>query len=158
MRIGSEIVSSSMIREAIAVGDLRLASSMLGSCPKLYGTVERGHRLAGSVLHAPTANLRVDFGVLPPDGVYATRAFVDGKFFPAVTNIGLSPTFGDENGRRVETHIPDFSGDLYHRKMEIELVAEIRAEKRFADPADLETQIRADIFNAMRRLNPEVNE
>ncbi len=157
LRIGNEIVSSSMIRDAIAAGDLRLASSMLGSSPKLYGTVECGHRLAGRVLHAPTANLHVEFGVLPPDGVYAVRAVAGGKVFPAVANIGLSPTFGDGNGRRVETHIPDFSGDLYRQKLEVEIVAKLRDEKRFTAPAELEAQIRADIVNAMRLLKPEVN-
>lgn len=157
VRVGTEIVSSSMIREAVAAGDLCRASSMLGSRPKLYGTVECGHRLAGRVLHAPTANLRVEFGVLPPNGVYAARAIVGGRIFPAVTNIGLSPTFGNGDERRVETHIPDFSGDLYRQKLEVELVAKLRDEKRFSAPAELEAQIRADIVDAMRLLNPEVN-
>ena len=157
VRVGAEIVSSSMIREAIAAGDLAGAFSMLGSRPKLYGSVERGHRVAGSVLQAPTANLHVEYGVLPPNGVYVTRVAISGKNFPAVTNIGFAPTFGTGEDRRVETHIIGFSGDLYQQKLAVELVAKLRDEKTFASAADLKVQISADIDNAKRILSSEVN-
>jgi len=157
LHAGARIVSSSIIREAIASGDLAGARAMLGSRPALYGTVESGHRVAGRLLHAPTANLHVEFGVLPPDGVYASCAVVDGDSFPAVTNIGLSPTFGDTGERRVETHLIGFSDRLYDRKITVELIAKLRDEKRFASPEKLAEQIRTDMDNALKALTGEVD-
>jgi len=152
LRIGTEIVSSSIIREAVAAGDLAAASAMLGCRPALYGTVEPGHHLAGTLLHAPTANLHVEFGILPPDGVYACRSVIGGESFPAVTNIGVSPTFGDDGIRRVETHIIGFSGELYRKEIAVELVKKLRGEMRFATPAALAAQIRTDVDNTIKSL------
>ena len=155
VRIGGDIVSSSGIRDATAAGELAEATNMLGALPCLYGEVEAGSGVAGTQLHAPTANLKVEFGVLPPDGVYATRCEVEGGSFAAVTNIGFSPTFGGTAERRVESHLIGFSGDIYRKKLTVKLVSRLRGEKKFTAVADLEKQIREDREKALELLSRE---
>jgi len=152
LRMNGAIVSSSGIRDAVASGDIAGASEMLGVPPRLYGEVVPGCGIAGKKLNAPTANLRVDFGVTPPDGVYAGRADIDGKRFAAVINIGFSPTFGGAE-RRVECHLIDFSGDLYRRQLAVEIAVRLRDEQRFPSIGDLERQIRIDRKRAMELLS-----
>ena len=142
-------VSSTAIRGAIASGFLPLAVKMLGRNISLAGTVTHGFQIAGSKLEAPTANLDVKYGVLPPDGVYSGCCTIDGILYPAAVNIGLAPTFG--NGlRRVEIHLLDFKGSLYDREITLEINSFIRPERRFASPEELKAQIAADIA-AIRR-------
>jgi riboflavin kinase/FMN adenylyltransferase len=84
---------------------------------------------------------------LPEDGVYATLAHVEDKVYQSVTNIGVKPTFG-KGERTVEVHILDFTGDLYGRKLTIELVERLRAEVKFAGPEELAAQIKEDVEQA----------
>ena len=149
LEIAGETVSSTAIRGAIASGFLPLAVKMLGRNISLAGTVTHGFQIAGSKLEAPTANLDVKYGVLPPDGVYSGCCTIDGILYPAAVNIGLAPTFG--NGlRRVEIHLLDFHGSLYDREITLEINSFIRPERRFASPEELKAQIAADIA-AIRR-------
>ena len=153
LEIHGEVVSSSTIRDAVAAGNLAKAERMLGSPIKLYGQVESGFHEATEILAAPTANIRVEYGVYPPDGVYATWAEINGRRIPSVTNIGVSPTFDRQNsGRRMETHILGFSGDLYGQNITVELAARLRDEIRFPSPALLAKQIAEDCSNALRIL------
>ena len=153
LEIDGGVVSSSAIRDAVAAGELDRAERMLGSAACLYGAVERGFHEATEILKTPTANLRVSYGVLPPNGVYATWAVIDGRRFPSITNIGVAPTFGrDLAPRRVETHLLDFSGDLYRRDLVIELKRKLRDEIRFPSPAELRRQIGADCEQALQIL------
>ena len=153
LRMNGVIVSSSGIREAVAAGKLDAAEAMLGTPPCLYGEVEKGFGIAERELHAPTANIRVDFGILPPDGVYAGLAEVDGRKFAAVTNIGFAPTFGGTNERRVECHLIGFSGNLYRRRIAVELAAKLRGERKFASVSELAKQIAADREKALGLLS-----
>ena len=144
VQIDGSLVSSSLIREKIAAGRLDEAAVMLDAPPALYGEVVPGFQIAERALHAPTANLRLEYGILPPDGVYAGMTTLEDKLFPAVTNIGFSPTFGDSGIRRIETHIVGFSGDLYGRKLVVELFEKIRDEQKFSSVPALKKQIRSD--------------
>lgn len=155
LRMHGAIVSSSGIREAVAAGDLAKATEMLGAPPCLYGEVAAGFGIAARELHAPTANLRVDHGVLPPDGVYAGRTAVDGKTFLTVTNIGFAPTFGTDE-RRVESHLIGFSGDLYRRRIAVELAVRLRDERKFDSVGELAEQIAADRERALELLSGRV--
>jgi len=93
----------------------------------------------------PTANLEIDpEHILPADGVYATRIYIDGKSYPSVTNIGKNPTFG-ENKRTVETYIINYSGNLYERELKIDFIERLRGEKRFESVEDLIRQMTADV-------------
>src|SRR5688572_16170385 len=109
-------VSSTAIRAAITGGDLALAHRLLGRYPGVMGTVEHGDS-RGKQLGFPTANVVPFPGALPPNGVYAVEAIVDGIVRPAVANLGVRPTFASRTPARVvlEVHVLDFDGDLYGR-------------------------------------------
>ncbi|MDR1131274.1 MAG: riboflavin biosynthesis protein RibF [Oscillospiraceae bacterium] len=138
-------VSSSYIRGLIREGDIGKANRFLGH-PFIYaGTVLDGRKL-GRKLGAPTINLTGDDKslILPANGVYATRALIDGEALTAVTNVGCRPTFGIGAAISVETHILDFSGDLYGRYMRIAFYEFLRAEQKFEDKFRLSAQIAED--------------
>jgi riboflavin kinase/FMN adenylyltransferase len=135
-------VSSSRIREAVAAGDVALARELLGRPYAVEGTVVRGEGRGGR-LEFPTANLEVDNELLPARGVYVTEADVLGASRPSVTNVGVRPTF-DGSRVVVESHLLDFTGDLYGERAEVRLLARLRDERRFASAAELAEQIGRD--------------
>lgn len=137
-------MGSSVIREALARGDVETAARMLGRPFNLRGPVVHGaHR--GRSIGFPTANIAVapDLAI-PAFGVYVTRAYVGEARYDAVTNIGRRPTF-DDGPPSVEPHILDFDGDLYGRELRIELLARLRGEQKFSGVDELLPQIRADV-------------
>ncbi len=142
--IDGEIISSTALRTAVSAGELDKFRLYSGREYTLYGKVVHGFAIAGEKLHAPTANLGCDAGVLAPDGVYAGSAAVDGKIFPAAVNIGFAPTFGGTQ-RRVEIHLIGFAGTLYGENLAVELHKFIRPERHFDTPEELKKQIAADI-------------
>lgn len=148
-------ISSTAIRQALSAGDLDYASRLWGVPVELTGIVERGFQIAGSKLSAPTANLKTDYLLPLPFGVYSGKTDVDGKTYTAVLNIGVAPTFGHDLCR-VEMHLLDFSGDLYGRNLTVRLSKFIRKERKFSSPEELKTQIAADI-KAARENQPLQN-
>jgi len=144
LALDGEIVSATAIRRAAGAGELDKVKLLSGRALTLYGTVTAGFQIAGTKLNAPTANLRCIAGVIPPDGVYAGGAAVDGKIYPAAVNIGFSPTFGGAE-RRVEVHLTGFDDNLYGRELAVELYKFIRPERKFASPDELKQQIAMDI-------------
>ena len=119
-----------------------------GNSTHLVGRVERG-QARGRKLGFPTANLKV----ADPEshnlqrGVYVGRATWRGEVFGAVVNIGTRPTFG-EGELTVELHLLDFSGDLYDRKLKVEIFEKLREERKFANAGELVEQIEKDIARA----------
>ncbi|MDD5726998.1 MAG: riboflavin biosynthesis protein RibF [Victivallales bacterium] len=146
------VVSSTGIRRAIAGGQLAEAEAMLGRPYSLTGIVERGHQDAGRDLNYPTANLDIRYGVMPPCGVYAGRAFVGEREYVAAVNIGTSPTYNRPGPEkiRLEAHVVNFAGDLYGRNVEVELWEYLREERCFFSPAELKRQIAADLARIMK--------
>ena len=148
VRIDGETVSSSAIRQAMQRGELKKVFRYQGRPAALYGTVERGFGIAGPKLAAPTANLRTEFGILPPNGVYAAEAETGGKRFAAAVNIGIAPTYAGTPaapaGVRVEVHLLDFHGELYGERMSVNLIRKIREERKFETPDLLKEQIARD--------------
>jgi riboflavin kinase/FMN adenylyltransferase len=141
-------VSAAMVRKQLATGDLAAAQRVLGRRAAVEGRVVHGfHR--GAPLGIPTANLRVQRLVLPPDGVYAVRGRVRDQTLDGVANIGHNPTFGNL-ARSVETHLLDFAADIYGARLEIAFVARLRGELKFSDVEALVGQIRADIAAARK--------
>jgi riboflavin kinase/FMN adenylyltransferase len=92
----------------------------------------------------PTANLQTSETVLPAHGVYAARAILDGKIWPAAMNVGPNPTFG-EQATKMEAHLCDFSGDLYGQVIEVEMLDRLRGIQTFASVAELKDQLRRDV-------------
>ena len=145
-------VSSTRIREAIRAGDLDRVSQMIGRAYSLAGPVIRGDGL-GHQLGFPTANLDATGLVLPPHGVYAVLAEVEGKTHRAVLNIGLRPTLQNPNPQlQVEAHLIDFAGELYGQELELAFVDKLRAERKFGSLAELRAQIARDILDAQMRF------
>jgi len=139
-----EKVGSTAVRQALARGDMETAASLLGRPFALRGPVIKGAE-RGKGLGFPTANMA--FGqdrALPAFGVYVTRAYLREGVFPAVTNIGLRPTF-HEDKPTVETFILDFQGEVYGQELRIELAHRLRGEVRFASPEALREQIEKDV-------------
>jgi riboflavin kinase/FMN adenylyltransferase len=148
LKLEGSLVSSTVVREALARGDMKATTKLLGRYFSLSGPVvggaERGHHILGF----PTANIEVEpEQALPEDGVYATLGHFGDKVYQSVTNIGVKPTFG-KGERTIEAHILDFSGELYGQKLTIELVERLRAEAKFASPKELSAQIKQDVEQA----------
>lgn len=123
-------VSSTYIRQQIETGDMATAIRYLGHPYLLTGTVVPGKQL-GRRLGFPTANLHLPAGLaVPKFGVYACRVFLDGRYYPAVTNVGTRPTVSGI-GVTVEPWILDYSGDLYGRDITLEFFRFLRPERKF---------------------------
>ena len=88
--------------------------------------------------------------LIPPHGVYATTLTIDGIVRASLTNVGVRPTFGEGSETTVETHVLDFSGDLYGREVRLGFVQRLRDERRFEDIDALRAQIEADVRRAER--------
>jgi len=143
-------VSSTRIREAIRAGAFERANEMLGREYTLCGDAVRGDRV-GTQLGFPTANLDVTGLTLPPTGVYAVHAYVDGTRHRAVLNIGYRPTVNAPTPQlRVEAHLLEFPGrDLYGKEIELTFVRKLRDEQRFDSLEALKAQIQRDIAQAL---------
>ncbi|MDD3148915.1 MAG: bifunctional riboflavin kinase/FAD synthetase [Candidatus Riflebacteria bacterium] len=153
VKVGYEVVSSSIIRDAVAAGDFARANRFLGREASFSGEVVHGdHR--GRIMGFPTANLQLETSlkILPPNGVYACYADTPDGSFPAIVNIGVRPTF-DRSNHLLEAHLLNFNGDLYHRVIRIRFVQRIREEKRFPDMQTLIEQIHRDLAS-LRNIIP----
>lgn len=145
-------VSSTRVREALAAGDVALATDLLGRPHRLLGSVVHGDGRGGSIgIH--TANLGERANQEPGTGVYAAWAWLDGARIPAAVNIGHVPTAGGQRPLTVEAHLIGWSGDCYGRPLALEFTARLREERRFPDFTALVAQIRADIEAARRSLS-----
>ena len=135
-----ENVSSSRIRDLLRGGEVERAAKLLGRPPEVEGTVVAGDARGGT-LGFPTANLRLEPDLLVPAyGIYAGAA--DGH--RAAISIGTNPHYGGAE-RRVEAHLLDFEGDLYGRRLVVELWRRLRDEQSFSSEDELVAQIARDV-------------
>jgi len=142
--INGEVVSSTLIRQALIQGDMKKIERLMGHYFYLRGKVITSDK-RGRVLGFPTANLDIKpQQALPGNGIYATIARVDGKQFYSATNIGIRPTFG-EGEKTVETHLLNYKGDLYGKDIRVEFVQKLRDEQRFSSSEALKVQIEKDV-------------
>lgn len=146
VKLDGQVVSSSWVRQALSDGDVELAERLLGRPYKIIGEVVHGDS-RGRSLGFPTANLEVWADrTLPKPGVYACWANIDGIDYPAVTNVGFRPTFDNQPQRpRVEAHLLDFEGDLYHRTLRLSFIRRLRDEVRFNNIQALIIQMHQDV-------------
>lgn len=150
--VGGEPVSSTRIRAAVRAGDLRAAAELLGRPYAVDGTVVHGAE-RGRAIGVPTANVAPDVPILAPTGIYAAWLRLDGgPRLPTATSLGTNPTFTDGTAVSLEAHVLDFAGDLYDRRVQVELVERLRGEARFDSVEALVAQIREDIAAARTAL------
>lgn len=151
---GREVVSSTRIRKLLTRGEVRQAADLLGRYPSITGQVTQGAQ-RGRLLGFPTANLSVlPERAVPGDGVYACFVWVHNERYPAVTNIGVRPSFAGAE-RTIESYLLGYDENLYGLDLRMEFVDRLRPEKRFQDLDNLVAQIRSDAEQAAGLLSQE---
>jgi riboflavin kinase / FMN adenylyltransferase len=144
-----EGVSSTNVRSLLREGDVVGAARLLGRPPELEGTVVLGDQRGGT-LGYPTANLSVPAELLVPAyGIYAGSALGH----RAAISIGVNPHYGGDE-RRVEPHLLDFEGDLYGRRLVVELWRRLREERAFSSENELVAQITRDVEETRAAKRP----
>ncbi|MEM9481271.1 MAG: bifunctional riboflavin kinase/FAD synthetase [Verrucomicrobiota bacterium] len=147
-----EAVSSTRIRSAIQNGDFATAEGLLGRDYTVLGRVIEGDRLGGKI-GFPTANLTVFNEELPPNGVYAVEANLEGTLVKGVGNLGVRPTINEPDAhRRLEIHLFNFADDIYGKLLEVFFRGFIRPEMKFDGIESLKAQIGKDAEEARRIL------
>jgi len=140
-----ERISSSLIRRALATGDVDAASHLLGRPHRLTGTVVHGAG-RGKSIGIPTANISFPpEAAVPYRGVYAARVLISNIVMAnAVVNIGIRPTFDGAGDQIVEAHLLNFSSDLYAQKISLDFISRLRDEQKFENVESLVHQIGKD--------------
>lgn len=148
-----EVISSTYIRRLIAAGEVAEAAARLGREYSLKGPVIHGDG-RGRHINLPTANIQPPDGkAIPANGVYATWAWTEEEVHPAVTNIGIRPTFTPQEFKsHVEAHLLGFDRELYGQEVKLEFVERLRPEQKFPSIETLIAQIHADIDRAKEIL------
>lgn len=156
VKVGQQIVSSTLIRKLLSYGDLQKANQLLGRPYHITGEVIPGEG-RGKSLGFPTANLQIGpERLLPAQGVYVGLAQINGKErHPAVCNIGVAPTFGDQPVPRVEVHILEHEEALYGKKVSFHFLEMLRTEKAFASVDELIRQINEDCRQAQESFHTQ---
>ena len=142
-KVGTDIISSTLIRNLILQGDVSSVFKFMGRWHNIAGIVVSG-RGRGTGLGFPTANLEPDKELLPPPGIYAAFAELEGKCYMAALNIGVKPTFSDYTFT-FEAHLLDFAGDVRSKRINILFVEKLRDIVKFDSPEMLKNQIAADV-------------
>ena len=146
------LVSSTKIRELVSEGRMRDVRLLLGRYYQIHGEVQRGKQRGGRELGFPTANLKLsEEDLCPRRGVYVTQVAHGGQVYGSVTNIGYNPTF-NENKLVAETHIFNFSKEIYGQPIKVNFIRYLRGERKFAGIEELAAQIRIDIAAARQIL------
>ena len=141
-------ISSTRIRTALHEGKLDEAKKMLGRKFSIEGLVIKGDG-KGREIGFPTANLDTKGLILPPNGVYAAHARLNGKSFKSVVNIGIRPTINKTSSlQQVEAHLLEFNTEVYGQVIEIEFISRLRDEILFNSIEELKKQIVSDIYHA----------
>ena len=153
VQVDGEPVSSTRIRALISEGNMEASRALLGRPYTLTGTVVSARHI-GHTLGYPTANVETGEQLLPPDGVYATLAAVDGADCPAVTNVGRNPTVAGQR-RTVETYILDESLSLYGQNLSVSFLSRLREERTFPSLEALSEQIGQDVQTAKKLFDSE---
>jgi len=150
-QMNNDRISSTLIRQALRVGDFSAAKQMLGRDFALFGKVVHGEK-NGRKIGFPTANIKIKTPKLPISGVFAVRVHVNGQDYDGVANLGVRPTLSGQQ-LQLETHLFGFSGDLYGRPISVRFINKIRDERRFNSLDDLKQQITKDAITAKAVLS-----
>jgi riboflavin kinase/FMN adenylyltransferase len=150
----SGVISSTEIRKLIATGNVAEAARLMGHPYSLHGPVKHGDK-RGRTINVPTANIEYPPDkLIPANGIYACRAYLDGQEHQAAINIGINPTFTpDKQTPNVEAHLLDFRREIYGEDLRLEFIARLRDELRFESVEKLLEQIWKDIADTRKILN-----
>ena len=146
LKIDGDIVSSSLIRAKIEGGKVDEAEKLLGHPFSVLLPVTEGQKL-GRQMGIPTINqVFPENYAVPRFGVYACRCYIDGKVYHGIANVGVRPTIVEQTKViACETHILDYSGDLYGKKIRVDFCKFIRDEQKFRSLDELVTEINKNI-------------
>jgi len=148
--IKRKIISSTLIRNYLQIGKLKEVNKLLYRNWSIEGKVQKGKQL-GKKIGFPTANIDIKNYVLACPGVYAVKAKLtnSSKIIKGIANLGYRPTF---NGKKIllETHLFNFSGNIYNKDLTVEFLKFIRKEKKFKNINKLRKQIRIDLLTAKK--------
>lgn len=143
LETGGNPISSTIIREAAAAGDMEKIPKYLGRHLSCAGTVVYGDK-TGQKLGFPTANIELESELTPPDGAYAGYIDIDNIRRTVMLYIGKRPTVANNGTRRFEFHIIDWRGDLYGKYLEVFIAKKIRDDCRFNSADELRAQLERD--------------
>ncbi len=151
----SGVISSTEIRKLVSTGNVAGAAALLGHCYALHGRVVHGDG-RGRQLGFPTANIEYPSEkILPANGVYACRIWVDGQSHSAAVNVGVRPQFHEGAVKPlVEAYILDFERDIYDEDVRLEFVERLRDELKFSSVDELIAQMHRDVAKAREILSP----
>lgn len=151
--IDNDIISSTKIRRMLQQTDVYNAARYLGYDYTLKGAVVSGNRI-GRTIGFPTANMELydPLKVVPGNGVYGVYVTVMGRRYMGITNIGVRPTVAEHGERRIETHILNFSEDIYGLDMSVEFVFKIRDEMKFTSMVRLKEELERNKVLAAEKL------
>jgi len=146
-------VSSTKIRAALHIGDIKKANELAGKYYTLEGVVIHGEK-RGRLIGFPTANVHVGdvHKLIPANGVYAVKAYLKETVYKAMLNIGVRPTVSSSNHRSIEVNIIDFDQDIYDETLRIEFVDKLRDETKFNVIDELIAQLTIDKQDALSRF------
>ena len=143
LKIDEALISSSRIRGLIRDGQVSGARVCLTEPYRIRGMVTHGSA-RGKAIGFPTANLDAVDTLLPAPGVYAGRAFEEGRQHWAAIHIGANPTFREKRAK-VEVHVLDFERSLYGEVLEVDFLERLRSIQKFASPEELVSQVNRDV-------------
>ena len=146
-------VSSTKIRNALLEGDIETANSYLSYAYMLTGTIGKGKGL-GKEFGFPTANLHIaeEYKLIPKTGVYVVKSTLDDKEYFGMMNIGFNPTV-DGTTKSIEVHFFDFHGDLYDKKIQVNILHRIRDEHKFNSVEELKQQLQKDRARSLELIS-----
>jgi riboflavin kinase/FMN adenylyltransferase len=146
-------ISSTKIRAALHIGDIKKANELAGKYYTLEGVVIHGEK-RGRLIGFPTANVHVGDAhkLIPANGVYAVKAYLKETVYKAMLNIGVRPTVSSSNHRSIEVNIIDFDQDIYDETLRIEFVDKLRDETKFNGIDELIAQLTIDKQDALSRF------
>ena len=154
VRLRGQRISSSSIRRLLADGKVNLARRMLGRPYGVEGQIIHGLQ-RGRTIGFPTANLHPHNRVIPKFGVYATATLIEGTWRRSITNVGIRPTFDDDQNPSIESYVFDFDGDLYGDVLRVRFLHRIRDERKFGGIDELRAQIQKDTRRALNYFSHE---
>lgn len=151
--INKTIISSTIIKEYIRLGDTKKAKKLLGHNVIISGRVISGKGRGRKLLNFATANIEIPLEkILPANGVYLVEINIDNQKYYGLMNIGIKPTFKEKN-KTVEVHIINFNKSIYNKVVNINILQKIRNEKYFNHPGLLKKQIEDDILIAHKMIS-----